>query len=79
MALRYIGEPNKFYVKVTVGKNYQTTLEPVPGEVYQIDDPGDGNWEPEVDSEPVKADKGPVVADTVKTAENEPTEAVEGN
>ena len=78
MALIYVGEPGKFYSKVTVGRNFQMTLEPIPGETYLIDDPGDGNWQPEVDSAPVVADKGPIVADTTKDAHNEPTEAVEG-
>ena len=78
MALEYIGEPGKFYAKVTVGGNYQRSLEPIPGEVYQIDDPEDGNWKPEVDSEPVKADNSVVTPDTTKDASEGTTEAVEG-
>jgi hypothetical protein len=82
MALKYTGPEGKFYVKVTVGGNYQRTLEPIPGELYEIDDPGDGLWDSETvvaDSGPVLADSGPVVADTPQSADNEPTEAVEGN
>lgn len=75
MALIYVGEPGKFYSKVTVGGNFRTTLSPEVGAAYEIDDPGDGNWKPEVDSEPVKAEKGPVLADTTKKAQNEPTDA----
>lgn len=83
MALKYIGPSDKFYAKVTVGKNYQRTLEPIPGEVYEIDDPDDGLWTAEnaviSDSAPVVADKGPVVADEPETAPEATTEAVEGN
>jgi hypothetical protein len=79
MALRYIGEAGKSF-SVTVGKNHRTIVEPVPGEVYLIDDPEDGNWEPEFkeDSKVAKADKGPVAPDVTKSAENGTTEAVEG-
>lgn len=70
MALTYIGPADKFYAKVTVSKNFQRTLTPIPGETYQIDDPGDGNWVAE-------ADKGPVTPDTTKSDENGSTEAVE--
>lgn len=79
MALVYKGEPGVFYAKVTVGQNFQRTLEPIPGEVYEIDDPGDGNWQPESVSTPVVADKGPVLAETTETVETEPTGSEEGN
>jgi hypothetical protein len=70
MAVTYIGEPGRFYAAISVDG---ATLQPVPGESYDIEDPGDGRWKV------AKADKGPVVADTVKTDENGSTDAVEGN
>ena len=78
MALRFTGPEGTFYAKVTVGKNYQRTLEPIPGELYEIDDPGDGNWAAAGTEKAVKADKGPVAPDTTKNAENASTEAPEG-
>jgi hypothetical protein len=80
MALIYKGPPNTFYAKVTVGNGtYRRTLEPIPGERYDVDDPQDGNWEPETPEKVAVADKGPVLADTTKDAQNEPTGAEEGN
>jgi len=74
MALTYTGPEGKFYAKVTVGKNYQRTLEPIPGESYEIDDPEDGLWAPEG----VKADKGPVTSDVTKSDEKGPSKPAEG-
>lgn len=70
MALTYIGDSGRFYATISVdGK----TLEPVPGESYDIEDPADGRWSG------AKADKGPVTPDVTKDAPEGSTEPVEGS
>ena len=41
MAITYTGEPGRVYSTISVGGS---TLSPVPGQSYDIDDPGDGRW-----------------------------------
>jgi hypothetical protein len=75
--LIYVGEPGKFYAKITVGGNYQRTLEPVPGEHYLIDDPDDGNWKAVEAEKVVLAATEPVTPDVKKSAQNAPTAPVD--
>ena len=72
MAVTYVGDEGRFYTEISVAGQ---TLAPVPGQSYEIEDPGDGRWVSVSTSEGTTTTVAPVVA---QSGENEPTEAVEG-
>jgi hypothetical protein len=75
MTVTYNGDPGRIYSTISVGGQ---TLEPVPGQSYEIDDPGDGRWaSTATNTTTVKA--APVVAPEVdETAPETTTAPVEG-
>jgi len=69
MTVTYIGDSGRVYSTISVGGE---TLSPVPGQNYNIEDPGDGRW---ISASTSNAG----VTTPPKNAENPPADSLEGN
>lgn len=75
MAVQYQGDEGRVYVSISLDGQ---TLSPLPGETYEIEDPGDGRWVSVSTSEGTKTKLAMADPKSDQNAVEGSTDAVEG-